>query len=282
MLVISDIKETQNWCINQKSNGKKIGLVPTMGFLHEGHLQLIKKARSGCDVVVVSIFVNPIQFGEGEDYEVYPRDLNRDMELLRQERVDLLFTPGAAEMYPPGFSAAVEIQGPITEKMCGRSRPGHFRGVTTVVSKLFNICQPDLAFFGQKDAQQAAIVEKMVRELCIPVTIVRVPIVREKDGLAMSSRNAYLDPQQRQDALVLSQALNLAQYAIGNGEKDVATVKRLMTEKIESVPGTVIDYIEISNGNDLSELESVKGTVLLALAVKIGRTRLIDNMLVEV
>ena len=262
--------------------GKRVGLVPTMGYLHDGHLALVKEACRQCDAVVVSIFVNPTQFGVGEDFERYPRDLAKDKELLETTRADVIFAPEAPEMYPAGYDTFVEVFGGLTGKLCGASRPGHFRGVATVVSKLFLICQPDVAFFGQKDAQQVMIIEKMVRELNFPITIVRVPIVRESDGLAMSSRNVYLDALQRQQALVLNQALQKAEQAILAGERDLAAVKKLLVDTIESSPLAEIDYVEIYSAEDLSNLDMIKGRMLMAVAVKFGSTRLIDNRLVEV
>lgn len=282
MQIINTVSQMQEWSREQKRAGKKIGLVPTMGYLHEGHLSLVRKARTDCDAVVVSIFVNPLQFGVGEDYEEYPRDLTRDSALLEKEGVEVAFAPSVREMYPSGYSTAVEVGGEITARLCGASRPGHFRGVTTVVSKLFNICMPDVAYFGQKDAQQVMIIEKMVRELNFPLNIVRGPIVREADGLAMSSRNVYLDKEERESALVLSQALALAKELIEKGESSVARVKEEMVKLIESKPYTRIDYAEIYNGEDLSDLTEIKGKVLVALAVRIGKTRLIDNLLLEV
>ena len=272
----------QQWSSVQKRSGRRIGLVPTMGFLHNGHLSLVRQARQECDLVVVSIFVNPMQFGVGEDFEDYPRDLTRDCALLEQEQADVVFAPTVKDMYPHGYSSFVEVEGEITAKMCGASRPGHFRGVTTVVSKLFHICQPDLAFFGQKDAQQAMILEKMVRELNFPLKIVRVPIVREEDGLALSSRNVYLNPQERQEALVLSQSLRAARQLIMDGERDVEKVKDFIRNIIATSPGAQIDYIELNKADDLASLARIEGKVLMALAVKFGTTRLIDNLLVEV
>ncbi len=272
----------QQWSSVQKHSGRRIGLVPTMGYLHNGHLSLVRQARQECDLVVVSIFVNPMQFGVGEDFEDYPRDLTRDCALLEQEQADVVFAPTVKDMYPHGYKSFVEVEGEITAKMCGVSRPGHFRGVTTVVSKLFHICQPDLAFFGQKDAQQAMILEKMVRDLNFPLKIVRVPIVREEDGLALSSRNVYLNPQERQEALVLNQSLQAACQLIMDGERDVEKVKDLIRNIIAASPGAQIDYIELNTADDLASLERVEGTVLMALAVKFGTTRLIDNLLVEV
>lgn len=282
MQTIQSVAEMQQWSSIQKRSGRRIGLVPTMGYLHDGHLSLVRQARQECDLVVVSIFVNPMQFGVGEDFEDYPRDLTRDCALLEQEQADVVFAPAVKDMYPPGYSSFVEVEGEITTKMCGASRPGHFRGVTTVVSKLFHICQPDLAFFGQKDAQQAMILEKMVRELNFPLKIVRVPIVREEDGLALSSRNVYLNPQERQEALVLSQSLQAARQLIMDGERDVEKVKDFIRNIIATSPGAQIDYIELNKADDLASLPRIEGKVLIALAVKFGTTRLIDNLLVEV
>ncbi|HHV76098.1 MAG TPA: pantoate--beta-alanine ligase [Syntrophothermus lipocalidus] len=282
MQVFTRVQEMQEWSLQQKRLGKKIGLVPTMGYLHDGHLSLVRRAKAECDVVIVSIFVNPLQFGVGEDYEEYPRDLTRDAALLEKEGVEAAFAPSVKEMYPQGYSTTVEVGGEITAKLCGKSRPGHFKGVTTVVSKLFNICLPEVAYFGQKDAQQAMIIEKMVRELNFPLRIVRGPIVRESDGLAMSSRNVYLNEEERKSALVLSQALGLARELIENGETSVGKVKEAMINLINSKPFTDIDYVEIYNGEDLSDLAEIKGKVLVALAVRVGKTRLIDNLLLEV
>lgn len=282
MQVFNSVNEMQNWCLEQKRSGKKIGLVPTMGYLHEGHLTLVREAVKSCDVVVVSIFVNPMQFGQGEDFEQYPRDLTRDLSLLEKENIDAVFAPLASDMYPKGYSTSVEVTGHITSTLCGRSRPGHFKGVTTVVSKLFNICQPDEAFFGQKDVQQVVVIEKMVRELNFPIKIVRVPIVRESDGLAMSSRNVYLNPEQRQQALVLSKSLNLAKELIEKGERDAATIKAAMENLINSEKDAVIDYVQIVNDEDLADVDVIKDRVLIAIAVKFGSVRLIDNLLVEV
>ncbi len=282
MRIFEEIKKIQDWCKEQKMLGKKIGLVPTMGYLHEGHLALVREARKHCDIVVVSIFVNPIQFGVGEDFEVYPRDFARDTELLEQEKVDAVFAPSNEEMYCRDSSTRVEVTGEIAEKLCGASRPGHFRGVTTVCSKLFNICLPDLAVFGQKDAQQVMVLEKMVRELNFPLEIIRVPIVREADGLAMSSRNVYLDPEARKQAIVLNKALGETAEAIQSGERDTARLKSRLREIIESSPRAEIDYAEIYDAYDLADVSEVDKQVIVALAVKFGRTRLIDNRLVEV
>ncbi|MGE5391301.1 MAG: pantoate--beta-alanine ligase [Deltaproteobacteria bacterium] len=282
MLIFETASAMQAWCQEQKKAGRTIGLVPTMGYLHQGHLSLVQEARRQCDRVVVSIFVNPIQFGAGEDLDKYPRDLSGDCKLLEENQADAVFAPSVRDMYPAGYSTFVEMAGTVTNRLCGASRPGHFRGVTTVVSKLFNICVPDKAFFGQKDAQQVLVIEKMVRELNFPLQIVRVPIKREADGLAMSSRNVYLSSEQRQQALVLSQALQQAGEIIGEGERDPAKVIAGMQAKIESAPEARIDYIEIYRAEDLEDIKQIEGKVLIALAVKFGNTRLIDNLLVEV
>lgn len=282
MLILDSVVKAQQWCMEQKKAAKTIGLVPTMGYLHEGHLSLVEQARGQCDVVVVSIFVNPIQFGQGEDFETYPRDLSRDQALLAAHGVDALFAPSIGDMYPSGYHSFVEVGGEITAKLCGASRPGHFKGVATVVSKLFNICLPDQAFFGQKDAQQVMVIEKMVRELNFPVQIVRVPIVREADGLAKSSRNVYLDAEQRRQALVLNRALQEADNHLQRGERDAGRLKEIMREVITSSPQAAIDYVEIYDAVDLSEMERIDRKALMALAVKFGSTRLIDNRLVEV
>lgn len=282
MKIFNDAAEMQKYCLETKKKGLSIGLVPTMGYLHQGHLALVRTARKENDLVVVSIFVNPIQFGVGEDFEEYPRDLSRDAALLESEGVDACFAPTIKSMYPEGYNSFVQVEGEITQKLCGKSRPGHFRGVTTVVSKLFNICMPDRAYFGQKDAQQVTIVEKMVKELNFPLSIIRVPIVREEDGLAMSSRNVYLDNKQRQEALVLSRSLQEARDMIEKGQKNVAVVKQFIIDYINTSPQAQIDYVEIVNGCDLTELDKIEGKVLIALAVKFGSTRLLDNLLLEV
>ncbi len=282
MQVFNNAGDIQAWCKDKKQQGLTIGLVPTMGYLHAGHLSLVQTAGQQCDIVVVSIFVNPTQFGVGEDFEDYPRDIERDKALLEQARVDAIFAPTAREMYPNGYNTWVEVQGEISAKLCGASRPGHFRGVSTVVSKLFNICLPDRAFFGQKDAQQVMIIEKMVRELNYPLSIVRVPIMREDDGLAMSSRNVYLDNEQRKQALVLNQTLQKARLLIAGGERNADQLKELIRGMIEQSPAAKIAYAEIYSAEDLSDVEEIQGRVLIALAVKFGNTRLIDNLIVEV
>jgi pantoate--beta-alanine ligase len=261
----------------QRKAGKILGLVPTMGALHEGHLSLMRAARAQSDLVAVSLFVNPLQFGAGEDLAKYPRDFARDRALMENEGVDFLFAPGVEEMYPAGAVTYVTVEG-LSQKLCGRSRPGHFRGVTTVVAKLFNIVEPDLAFFGQKDAAQVAIVRRMVLDLNIPVTIVTCPIKRESDGLAMSSRNAYLDPQQRQTALVLYRSLMEIQKAFDQGERKTTALIEIGTRAFANAPSARLDYLEIVDPETLDPLEAVSRSSLVAVAAFLGTTRLIDNL----
>ncbi|MEW5921667.1 MAG: pantoate--beta-alanine ligase [Bacillota bacterium] len=265
-----------------RRQGKSIGFVPTMGFLHEGHLSLIRAARAQNDFVVISIFVNPLQFGEGEDYEDYPRDLESDSRLAAAAGCDLIFSPAVRDFYPPGYATFVEVQGSITEGLCGTARPGHFRGVTTVLVKLFNLVAPEHTYFGQKDAQQCLVVKKMLEDLDYNLQFHIMPTVREADGLAMSSRNKYLTPRQRAAAPVLFQSLQQAESLIRGGERDVASLKDAMRNLIASVPETEIDYIEIVDTNELKPVEQVRGSCLIALAVRIGSTRLIDNIILEV
>jgi len=257
-----------------------VGFVPTMGYLHEGHLALVRRARAESPSVVVSIFVNPTQFGPQEDFDEYPRDPQHDLALLEKERVDIVFMPSAAEMYPPQFSSWVEV-GKVTERLEGASRPGHFKGVTTVVAKLFNIVQPTRAYFGQKDAQQLVVIKKMVADLNMNLEIVTVPTVRESDGLVMSSRNTYLNPEERKAAVVLYQALTLAQKLWSQGEKDTDKLRRQMIDLIQSEPLATIDYVSIADAETLDELDTVTPPALVSLAVKIGKTRLIDNAVLE-
>jgi len=257
-----------------------VGFVPTMGYLHDGHLTLVRRARAENPSVVVSIFVNPTQFGSQEEFNKYPCDTQRDLATLEREKTDIVFMPSVAEMYPPQFNSWVEV-GEVTERLEGASRPGHFRGVTTVVAKLFNIVQPTKAYFGQKDAQQLMVIKKMVTDLNMNLEIVTVPTVRESDGLAMSSRNTYLNPEQRQAAVVLYQALNLAQQLWSQGEKDAQRLRREMTELIQKQPLATIDYVSIADAETLDELDKVYPPALILLAVKIGNTRLIDNVVLE-
>ena len=257
-----------------------VGLVPTMGYLHEGHLSLVRQARLENQSLVVSIFVNPTQFGPQEDFRQYPRDPQRDLALLEKDKTDIIFMPSVTEMYPPQFSSWVEVE-KVTERLEGASRPGHFRGVATVVAKLFNIVLPTRAYFGQKDAQQAVVIKKMVADLNMNVEIVILPTVREPDGLAVSSRNIYLNPKERQAAVVLYQALCLAQKLWVQGETNAQTIRQQMTDLIQKEPLADIDYISVANAETLEELDKVTPPALASMAVKIGKTRLIDNMVLE-
>jgi len=258
--------------------GLRLGLVPTMGALHEGHLSLVRAATAQCDAVAVSIFVNPLQFGPNEDLAKYPRTFERDCELLRKEDVDFVFAPTVEEMYPVKAITYVTVEG-LSEKLCGRSRPGHFRGVSTVVTKLFQIVQPDLAFFGQKDAAQAAIIRRMVRDLNFPIEIIVCPIVREPDGLAMSSRNAYLSPPERQSATILYQALQQVQQKFEQGERNSVSLIEAGKNLLVQEPGVRLDYLEIVDPDTLKPVTEITRLALLAIAAFVGATRLIDNVL---
>jgi len=252
-----------------------VGLVPTMGYLHEGHLSLIRRARKECDHVLVSIFVNPTQFGPKEDLSRYPRDLERDLKLI-EPYTDLVWTPTAGIMYPQGYQTWVEVEA-MTRPLEGAMRPGHFKGVTTVVAKLFNGVQPHKAYFGQKDAQQVAVIRQMTRDLNFPIEIVVCPIVREADGLAMSSRNVYLDPEQRKAATVLFHSLSAAKDAYESGERDAEKLRQVMKDVISGEPLAQMQYVSCTDYDTLVELEAIKGKTLLSMAVFIGKTRLIDN-----
>jgi len=256
-----------------------VGFVPTMGYLHAGHLSLARRAKEECASVVASIFVNPTQFGPGEDLSKYPRDLARDLRLLESVGVDLVWTPTLEVMYPSGFQTWVTVDG-LTKGLEGAMRPGHFRGVTTVVAKLFNAVQPHKAYFGQKDAQQAAVIRQMTKDLDFPIEIVVCPTVREADGLAMSSRNAYLNPEERKAATVLFRALGAAKAAYENGERRAETLRRIMTETINVEPLATLQYISCAEYDTLQELETVAGKALLSMAVFVGKTRLIDNFVI--
>jgi pantoate--beta-alanine ligase len=256
-----------------------IGFVPTMGYLHEGHISLVNKAREENDVVFVSIFVNPTQFGPKEDFRNYPRDLKRDLAML-EPATDYVFVPADAEMYPEKYNTWVEVND-ITDRLEGVIRPGHFKGVTTVVNKLFNIVRPTKAYFGQKDAQQVAVIKKMVTDLNMDLEVVACPTMREKDGLAMSSRNTYLTPEQRKAAVVLSRALRMAKELWTNGETESAEIRQEMTSLIRKEPLAMIDYVSIADNETLKEIHRVKTPALVSLAVKIGKTRLIDNIVLE-
>ena len=251
-----------------------------MGYLHEGHLALVKQARIENSAVIVSIYVNPTQFGPKEDFAAYPRELDRDLELLREEGVDIVFVPSDDEMYPPEFSSWVDVE-KVTERLEGASRPGHFRGVATVVTKLFNIVQPTKAYFGQKDAQQTVVIERMVADLNLGIEIVAVPTVRDRNGLAMSSRNIYLSPGERQAAIILFKALTLARQLSQGGEKDAGKIRQQMSSLIQKEPLAQIDYISIADAETLEELNLIDRPALASLAVRIGKTRLIDNMPLE-
>lgn len=281
MQVIEKAVLLREWVTMHRIAGKRIGLVPTMGYLHAGHLSLVHTARQDCDVVVMSIFVNPKQFGPGEDFATYPRDMERDLQLARQAEVDVVFVPTVDEMYPAGFQSEVIVHG-LTKLLCGASRPGHFDGVTTVVAKLFNMVAPDRAYFGQKDFQQVTVIQKMVVDLNMPLAVVACPIVREDDGLAMSSRNAYLSPEERRAALVLSRALHLAEEHIAAGERQGPRLEVAVREYIAAEPLARIDYVAVCDPHTLQGLDTLSGTVLLALAVFIGSTRLIDNALLSI
>jgi pantoate--beta-alanine ligase len=259
----------------------RVGLVPTMGALHEGHLSLVRRARADSDHLVTSVFVNPTQFGPREDLEEYPRDLEGDLRLLETEGVDIVFAPTAEEMYPPGFDEWVEVRGPLTSRLEGAFRPEFFRGVTTVVARLFRIVQPHRAYFGEKDAQQLRVVRQMVREQGLPVEIVAMPTVREPDGLAMSSRNAYLSPEERRAALVVPRALELARMMVQRwGVRDADLLRESLADYIRQKPQVRIDYVSVADYETLEELELVDGPALVLLAVRVGSTRLIDNELV--
>ena len=277
MQVVGPIFEVR--ALRQELSGT-VGFVPTMGYLHEGHLALVKQARTDNCNVIVSIYVNPAQFGPREDFGSYPRELNRDLELLREEGVDIVFVPSDDEIYPPEFSSWVDV-GKVTERLEGASRPGHFRGVATVVAKLFNIVQPSRAYFGQKDAQQVVVIKRMVADLNMGIDIVVVPTVRESDGLAMSSRNIYLSLGERQAAIILFKALTLARQLSHGGEKDAGKIRPQMTSLIQKEPLAQIDYVSIADAETLEELNLIDRPALASLAVRIGKTRLIDNMPLE-
>ncbi|HOW42661.1 MAG TPA: pantoate--beta-alanine ligase [Candidatus Omnitrophota bacterium] len=280
MQVIKTIKKMQATSLNLKRTRASIGFVPTMGALHEGHLSLIRRSRRENDVTVVSIFVNPIQFGPSEDLNRYPRPLQQDLRLCMQEKVEYVFCPRPEDMYPEGFKTFVEVR-ELGAVLCGASRPTHFRGVTTVVAKLFNAVFPDRAYFGQKDCQQAVIIERMARDLNFPVMIEVLPIIRERSGLALSSRNAYLDPAQKKDALVLSKALSSAAVLIRGGTRDAARIKRVIRTMVSAAHSVKIDYIAIVDKQTLKPVKKIQDSCLIALAMWIGKTRLIDNIVVN-
>jgi pantoate--beta-alanine ligase len=264
----------------RRETSGSVGFVPTMGFLHEGHLSLVRKARKENDIVAVSIFVNPTQFGKNEDFGSYPRNFQQDIEMLQKEQTDILFFPSSVEMYPDGFDSWVEVK-QVTEHLEGICRPGHFQGVTTVVAKLFNIVEPDRAYFGQKDAQQAIVIQKMVRDLNMNLDVIVLPTCRESNGLAMSSRNTYLTPEERNIAAVLFRALTLSSDLYKKGEKDAAFIRQEMQKMIEKEKFTFIEYISIADERTLEELTEITPPALVSLAVKVGKTRLIDNIVLK-
>lgn len=280
-MVITTPELIKRFLATVNRENKTIGLVPTMGYLHKGHLSLIKKAKEENDLVVVSIFVNPTQFGPNEDFETYPRDILNDTNLAYKAGADIIFNPNVCDLYPEGSNTWVNVEGDITKVLCGASRPTHFRGVTTVVNMLFNIVQPHRAYFGQKDAQQVAVLTKMVNDLHMNVELVVCPIVREADGVAMSSRNSYLSEDERAQAVVLNQALQLAHMSYKAGERNVATLTQLIEAKITTMPLAEIDYVSIYSYPNLAQIENIVETAIIAVAVKFGKTRLIDNEILK-
>jgi pantoate--beta-alanine ligase len=277
--IIETISGIQSYVAACRKRAMRVGFVPTMGAFHEGHLTLMREARRNNDAVIVSIFVNPIQFSAGEDYDRYPRRLEQDTKMADSERVDVLFAPSVAEMYPKGFDTYVD-QTDLPVKLCGAFRAGHFRGVMTIVTKLFNIVKPDVAYFGQKDYQQSLIIRRTTTDLNLEVAIKVLPTVREEDGVAMSSRNMYLGPKQRKDAMCLIAALRRAEDMVNNGESSAARVSTEMKRVIRRVKGTRVEYIAIVNSDTLEPVKEIKGKTLIALAVRIGKARLIDNVIV--
>jgi pantoate--beta-alanine ligase len=281
MKVITTIKDMQIEINKHKSQAKSIGFVPTMGFLHEGHLTLLNKARQENDIVVLSIFVNPLQFGPTEDYSTYPRDFERDRALAECEKVDYLFYPSVEEMYPHPSSAKVVVHD-RTDVLCGKSRPGHFDGVATVITKFFNIMMPTRAYFGKKDAQQVAVIEGLIADFNFPIELIPVDIVREEDGLAKSSRNVYLSPEDRKEAIVLYKSLIAARNAVAEGERNRTKLISLISEMITTESNGSIDYVEIFSYPQLKTLENLEGSIIIALAVKFTKVRLIDNIILEI
>lgn len=281
MQLFHTIQDVRDYVRTQKALGRSVALVPTMGALHEGHLTLIRTAKSQCDIVIVSVFVNPTQFGPNEDYDAYPRTLEADCTNAEKAGASAVFAPSPTEMYPDGFATTVTVSG-ITDLLCGAQRPGHFAGVALVVTKLFNIVQPDRAFFGQKDAQQVLVIRRFTADLNIPVEIVTVPIVRDENGLALSSRNQYLSAEEKAAALVLSRSLKIAEEAVRQGEVRTSILTDLVVRTIEAEPLATIDYVHIYAYPSLDVTDTIEPSALLALAVRIGTTRLIDNTILEV
>jgi len=280
MRIIKTISEMQKQSNELRSSGKTVAFVPTMGFLHEGHLELIRFGKKAADILVVSIFVNPTQFGPNEDFDAYPRDMEGDLSKVEKIGADMVFIPEADEMYPPDSQTKVMVD-KVTKHLCGLSRPGHFDGVTTVVSKLFNIVKPHIAIFGEKDYQQLAVIRRMVKDLNMDIDVIGIPTIREPDGLAMSSRNSYLNPEERKSALCLIKSLDLANRSASDGQRDAQKIKMAMEELILSHPYTEIDYIQLCDPVSLEDVESINGETLVALAIKVGRTRLIDNKIIN-
>ncbi len=279
MQIIHRVSEMQAWSESQRQAGKTVAFVPTMGFLHEGHLSLVREAKRCCDVVVVSIFVNPLQFNQQSDFAAYPRNDEQDRHFLTQLGTDVLFNPDGSEMYPDGFQAAVEI-GTVSQPLCGASRPGHFRGVTTVVAKLFNMVKPHIALFGEKDFQQCVVIKRMVKDLNFDLEILAMPTIRELDGLAMSSRNARLSPAERQTSLCVSRALNKAAELVSQGERQAVPVLQAVQEIISSEEGIRLDYASLCDPDTLEEVTEVTQPTLLAIAAWVGDVRLIDNRVI--
>ena len=279
--VVHTISEVRQIVSQWKKEGNTIGFVPTMGYLHEGHQSLIRKSVEENDKTVVSIFVNPMQFGPAEDLDSYPRDLDADTKLCESTGAALIFKLEPEEMYKDGFCSFVDMTGP-TKELCGKSRPIHFRGVCTVVNKLFNIVGPDKAYFGQKDAQQLAVIKRMVLDLNIPIEIVGCPIIREEDGLAKSSRNTYLNEQERRSALILSKTIFMGEKMVREGQRDVKTLVDAMKKNIETEPLAKIDYVEVVDFTNIQKIDKISGSVLVAMAVYIGKTRLIDNFIINI
>ena len=280
MKIITRIPEMRKKSLLYKVQDKKIGFVPTMGYLHKGHLFLLEQIKDRCDILITSIFVNPAQFGPGEDYEKYPRDIERDEKLLQEAGCDIVFYPAEEDVYPPGYSTYVSVEG-MTDGLCGRSRPGHFRGVATIVAKLFIITQCDIACFGQKDGQQAAVIRRMTADLNLPVEIIIAPIVREADGLAMSSRNVYLSAEERQNALCLKKSLDMAENMVRESRRDTKVILRNMRKFVELVEGVNLDYIEAVDPLNMRPKRKVDGPTMFAIAAFIGKTRLIDNAILQ-
>ncbi|OGL43559.1 MAG: pantoate--beta-alanine ligase [Candidatus Schekmanbacteria bacterium RBG_16_38_10] len=278
--IIEKSSEIIKYVQDARRDGAIIAFVPTMGAFHEGHLSLMRRARKDADKVIISVFVNPLQFSAGEDFDRYPRQLDLDMKLAESEQADILFVPTVAEIYPKGFATYIDQQD-LPEKLCGAFRPGHFRGVMTVVAKLFNVVRPDIAYFGQKDYQQALIIRRMVTDLNFNILIKILPTIREEDGLAMSSRNVYLGPKQRKDATLIYKALKKADELIANGENSAPKVIKEMAKMIKKIKGVKIDYVSIVNQDTLEAIREIKGKTLIAVAVRVGKARLIDNIFIN-